>query len=172
MRTLRSEKPTTSLQHCPITPFMLHLSFAGPVAQAGRQYPIPSRTRPSNSPAPMVLCLKTRESRSSPGPQMTVITLHVPQPSPKLWGRRLSRNTYPVCNRAEKPPRKTKRNRRPNTPGRRSAFRNTIAAGWSSPVARQAHNLKVAGSNPAPATRHKPRANRRRGFCCGKPGFG
>ena len=26
------------------------------------------------------------------------------------------------------------------------------AAGWSSPVARQAHNLKAAGSNPAPAT--------------------
>jgi hypothetical protein len=30
-----------------------------------------------------------------------------------------------------------------------SALRN---AGWSSPVARQAHNLKAAGSNPAPAT--------------------
>jgi hypothetical protein len=27
-----------------------------------------------------------------------------------------------------------------------------FGAGWSSPVARQAHNLKVAGSNPAPAT--------------------
>ena len=27
-----------------------------------------------------------------------------------------------------------------------------IIAGWSSPVARQAHNLKVVGSNPAPAT--------------------
>src|SRR5476651_1172197 len=27
-----------------------------------------------------------------------------------------------------------------------------FAAGWSSPVARQAHNLKVVGSNPAPAT--------------------
>jgi hypothetical protein len=25
-------------------------------------------------------------------------------------------------------------------------------AGWSSPVARQAHNLKVRGSNPLPAT--------------------
>ena len=25
-------------------------------------------------------------------------------------------------------------------------------AGWSSPVARQAHNLKVIGSNPIPAT--------------------
>ena len=25
-------------------------------------------------------------------------------------------------------------------------------AGWSSPVARQAHNLKVLGSNPSPAT--------------------
>ena len=28
-----------------------------------------------------------------------------------------------------------------------------VDAGWSSPVARQAHNLKVAGSNPAPATK-------------------
>jgi hypothetical protein len=30
-----------------------------------------------------------------------------------------------------------------------------VGAGWSSPVARQAHNLKVAGSNPAPATNVK-----------------
>ena len=29
-------------------------------------------------------------------------------------------------------------------------------AGWSSPVARQAHNLKVVGSNPTPATNLKP----------------
>ena len=29
-----------------------------------------------------------------------------------------------------------------------------LAAGWSSPVARQAHNLKVTGSNPVPATKH------------------
>ncbi len=28
----------------------------------------------------------------------------------------------------------------------------TLIAGWSSPVARQAHNLKVIGSNPIPAT--------------------
>ena len=54
-----------------------------------------------------------------------------------------------------------------------------VVAGWSSPVARQAHNLKVAGSNPAPATirpRSKPahpagffafRAWRRgHGACC------
>src|SRR5947209_7852765 len=32
----------------------------------------------------------------------------------------------------------------------------TVSAGWSSPVARQAHNLKVAGSNPAPATKISP----------------
>src|SRR5690349_21074370 len=31
-----------------------------------------------------------------------------------------------------------------------------FGAGWSSPVARQAHNLKVAGSNPAPATNRRP----------------
>ena len=30
------------------------------------------------------------------------------------------------------------------------------AAGWSSPVARQAHNLKVVGSNPTPATKQTP----------------
>src|SRR5712675_288513 len=29
-----------------------------------------------------------------------------------------------------------------------------VSAGWSSPVARQAHNLKVIGSNPIPATRY------------------
>jgi hypothetical protein len=29
---------------------------------------------------------------------------------------------------------------------------NIGGAGWSSPVARQAHNLKVVGSNPTPAT--------------------
>ena len=30
-----------------------------------------------------------------------------------------------------------------------------FGAGWSSPVARQAHNLKVTGSNPVPATKSK-----------------
>src|SRR5699024_9077777 len=35
--------------------------------------------------------------------------------------------------------------------GRRSSVQRTDA-GWSSPVARWAHNPKVAGSNPAPAT--------------------
>ncbi len=30
-----------------------------------------------------------------------------------------------------------------------------LIAGWSSPVARQAHNLKVLGSNPSPATNSK-----------------
>ena len=34
-----------------------------------------------------------------------------------------------------------------------------ILAGWSSLVARQAHNLKVVGSNPAPATKLKYLSN-------------
>jgi hypothetical protein len=44
-------------------------------------------------------------------------------------------------------------------------------AGWSSPVARQAHNLKVIGSNPIPATNYnaKPRP-RGRGFRFGATG--
>ncbi len=36
-----------------------------------------------------------------------------------------------------------------------SVFLVVFAAGWSSLVARQAHNLKVAGSNPAPATNYR-----------------
>ena len=32
------------------------------------------------------------------------------------------------------------------------AKNQSLGAGWSSPVARQAHNLKVVGSNPTPAT--------------------
>src|SRR6185369_16943195 len=40
-----------------------------------------------------------------------------------------------------------------------SAYRAAVGAGWSSPVARQAHNLKVAGSNPAPATNVKSLAS-------------
>jgi len=41
--------------------------------------------------------------------------------------------------------------RREWRPPRRVGNR-AIGAGWSSPVARQAHNLKVVGSNPTPAT--------------------
>ena len=37
--------------------------------------------------------------------------------------------------------------------GRRLSIDKPFGAGWSSPVARQAHNLKVTGSNPVPATK-------------------
>ena len=58
------------------------LSFAGLVVIAGSLNPIPSRTRPLNFPAPMVLSLKTWESRSLPGlrrtdtPLDTMISAH------------------------------------------------------------------------------------------------
>src|SRR6266436_2978326 len=50
---------------------LLHPSLAGLVVVAGGLNPIPSRTRPLNSPAPMVLSLKTWKSRSLPGLQRT-----------------------------------------------------------------------------------------------------
>jgi hypothetical protein len=37
--------------------------------------------------------------------------------------------------------------------GLKDAKTDMVGAGWSSPVARQAHNLKVTGSNPVPATK-------------------
>ena len=39
-----------------------------------------------------------------------------------------------------------------STPASPAKWRKRQIAGWSSLVARQAHNLKVVGSNPAPAT--------------------
>src|SRR5262247_1686027 len=51
------------------------LSLAGLVAIAGGLNPIPSRTRPLNSPAPMVLSLKTWKSRSLPGLPRTEMPL-------------------------------------------------------------------------------------------------
>ena len=106
----------------PEKPVLLHPFFAGLVALARRSDPIPSRTRPSNALAPMVLCLKTWESRSSPGLQRTD---NLPLHEKKAFG--------PIATRLR-----------------------LFDAGWSSPVARQAHNLKAAGSNPAPATKPKP----------------
>src|SRR5947209_20001672 len=55
---------------------LLDLSFAGLVVIARSPYPIPSRTRPSNSSAPMVLSLKTWESRSLPGLRRTASPRH------------------------------------------------------------------------------------------------
>jgi hypothetical protein len=116
-------------------------SFAGLVALARRSDPIPSRTRPSNASAPMVLCLKTWESRSSPGLQRTDAD------KTDAEGRRTKKR--PRCRPSRFLfTRRTSDRERARSPS--SVLRS--AAGWSSPVARQAHNLKAAGSNPAPAT--------------------
>jgi hypothetical protein len=53
-----------------------HLFFAGLVVLAGEFYPIPFRTRPSKPPAPMVLRLKSRESRSLPVLPRTDVRFH------------------------------------------------------------------------------------------------
>ncbi len=42
---------------------------------------------------------------------------------------------------------------------------NFIVAGWSSPVARRAHNPKVAGSNPVPAIIKKAKLRFRFFYC-------
>src|SRR4051812_13782002 len=63
------------------TACFVSLSFAGLVVLARSLNPIPSRTRPLNSSAPMVLWLKPWESRSLPGLPRTkqfLFTLHYP----------------------------------------------------------------------------------------------
>ena len=77
----------------------------------------------------MVLRLKARKSRSPPGP------LNRPtKPTPY----------HPPANRALP--------RQSPGPTHTHLSHGGHIAGWSSPVARQAHNLKVIGSNPIPAT--------------------
>ena len=100
----------------------------GLVVTARGKHPIPSRTRPLSSVAPMVLRLKTWESRSPPDQYLTSLSSPMTHPPNKLGGARFGPQ---ITN--------------PKSP-------NTHDAGWSSPVARQAHNLKVVGSNPTPAT--------------------
>ena len=84
----------------------------------------------------MVLCLKTRESRSPPDP-------HNANPAFPRHDHRSGPRTRRPLTRA----------RAPDQPHRLAGHPQTLGAGWSSPVARQAHNLKVTGSNPVPATR-------------------
>jgi len=98
--------------------------FSGLVAIARAKHPIPSRTRKLSAVAPMVLRLKTWESRSPPN---------------------LKRNTALSTINTHQTQRAL-----------HSISSAHTIAGWSSPVARQAHNLKVVGSNPTPATKiHK-----------------
>jgi hypothetical protein len=87
---------------------------------------IPFRTRSLKPVAPMVLCLKARESRSLPGLPATCVLI--------LTFLLIHHHTerFSDC---------------------RWCVFMVLGAGWSSPVARQAHNLKVVGSNPTPATK-------------------
>ena len=68
MPTPRGAIKISLLQHIP--------SLAGLVVLAGSKNPIPSRTRPLNSPALMVLSLKAWKSRSLPGLPRTEYPLH------------------------------------------------------------------------------------------------
>ena len=87
----------------------------------------------------MVLSLKRWKSRSSPG---------IAAGAHENGQRRQNPFTHVV-----------------ETAALRSSYPNAVlGAGWSSPVARQAHNLKVVGSNPTPATKQKPRSGGV--FCC------
>ena len=128
----------------------------------------------------MVLCPKARKSRSPPGiaacgswlNPFTVkgLTLLQGWPFWRLWGKAPVMSSFRVMTgklRAKpRNPRGFRKGDRPLAvqaePGVSGARKNADA-GWSSPVARQAHNLKVVGSNPTPATSisHLKRSPRR-----------
>ena len=94
------------------------------VVIARAKHPAPFRTRPLSAAAPMVLRLKTWESRSPPNLERPTKRISLNDPNYR------NKQNIAVTKRI-----------------------SAIGAGWSSPVARQAHNLKVVGSNPTPATK-------------------
>ena len=116
----------------------------------------------------MVLHLKVWESRSPPGLQNTaqkiIVPLYLPLPGPvflkcpsgagEAAASRVLRQI--MEGGIEQPARRDESRGKTNNRYRAKVRGSIIDAGWSSPVARQAHNLKVAGSNPAPATIQKP----------------
>jgi hypothetical protein len=105
----------------------LRVHFADLATMPGGPHPIPSRTRSLSPPGPMVLRLKARESRSLPGLRSALSDIMLKQSLPfQIMSDQTFLCMFICC-------------------------LNGFIAGWSSPVARQAHNLKVVGSNPAPA---------------------
>ena len=139
---------------------------------AGVPHPIPFRTRSLSPPASMVLCLKARESRSLPG--LPSRSQQLPLRSQDRESRASFRFSRPFSGVGARLGRLRLDFRIPHRPkGPRSRLKawsgagirgkvryeppDPADAGWSSPVARQAHNLKVTGSNPVPATKEKRR---------------
>jgi hypothetical protein len=117
----------------------------------------------------MVLRLKAWESRSPPGPPSREKSPQKTQATrtSRTYGNAASPGTgaraapaKPPAKPPAEPNARTSSQRqspqqKPQTRGRanKAPKPTPLPAGWSSPVARQAHNLKVAGSNPAPATK-------------------
>ena len=103
----------------------------------------------------MVLRLKAWESRSPPG---------LPSRGRPRRSKRPPDAKRPVHNVV---PRRRKADCRivvASPANNDNRCRKNHDAGWSSPVARQAHNLKVVGSNPTPATKLARNRNRLRVF--------
>jgi hypothetical protein len=124
----------------------------------------------------MVLRLKAWESRSPPGPPSREKSPQKTQATrtSRTYGNAASPGTgaraapaKPPAKPPAEPNARTSSQRqspqqKPQTRGRanKAPKPTPLPAGWSSPVARQAHNLKVAGSNPAPATKQTPSTQR------------
>ena len=103
------------------------------------------------------LVAMARGQAPDPIPNSAVKTLSADGTAPRRRGRVGRRQARPArCHSARCPdPDPVGRRGPPMPPAARPGTAGPArhpGAGWSSPVARQAHNLKVAGSNPAPAT--------------------
>jgi hypothetical protein len=133
----------------------------------------------------MVLRLKTRESKSLPGlPNACQNLLQTTQGPHKrdpraasiistaalCFGTRRQNLRNTLTRGGAAPPDRRRQGLRGPANQKTGLLANAryFIAGWSSPVARQAHNLKVVGSNPTPATKSSPGPSRGCAICIGR----
>ena len=113
--------------------------------RAGRRQALAAPT-PTRGPDP-----RAETSRpAAPGPR-TPAGWNRPLP-PGQAGAGLRAHNWPETWRVRRAVRRTPTPGPRLKPGMIRGPTHLLSAGWSSPVARQAHNLKVVGSNPTPAT--------------------
>ena len=189
------DRPQVEVQQCmqpsgPNRPIELHHSPPPQSPQQGTPRAAPKRTRshthtshPNIHRPPSAACPHTT---GPPGTDPPITQQHqvgiykskvpirwpggpseaaTPDPIPNSAVKRLSAHGTASQDAGESVAARPPDGNLPHPPTRSPPTSPSPSAGWSSPVARQAHNLKVAGSNPAPAPKlRKPARTRPAGF--------
>ena len=156
----RESRSLPGLPSASVTP-SLHTS--SPDNDPHRRRDDPPETARSSGPSSFPPSQPRPTRRSGPGARRDTLAATpsaIVRAAAEILFRSGTKPSAVASRTASHPPPRPGRGQRRSLSGSTDALRarrsETLTAGWSSPVARQAHNLKVVGSNPAPATKMSP----------------